>query len=91
MRATPRWVAWHHWFAMVIDFITWSERAAENRLGEYATDVKIRELLARHALFFRQSAGQLGVAAFHSDMGSKPDVLQSLIDWGRMHVSFTET
>ena len=90
LRATPCWVAWHHWFALVIDFITWSERAAENRLGEYATDVKIRELLARHALFFRQSAGELGTAAFQCEMGSYPDVLRSLVDWAHTQVSLTE-
>jgi hypothetical protein len=83
LRIRPRWVAWHHWFAFVIDYITWSEKAATRQLGDYAIDVKIRELIARHALFFRHSAHELSAAAFHGEMGSYAGVLRSLIEWAQ--------
>jgi hypothetical protein len=79
----PRWVAWHHWFALVIGLLASSEHAALNNLGEYATDVKIRQLIARHAHFFRSAAGELSAAAFRNERGTYPEVLQALLEWAR--------
>ncbi len=81
LKARPRWVTWHHWFAFVIDYITWCDKVRKKDLGEYAIDVKVRELVARHDLFFRYSGHQLGVSAFQSEVGSYPEVVNSLIAW----------
>lgn len=80
---SPRWTPWHHWFALVADLTMWSEHAATRSLGDYAAEVKVRELLERHALFFRSAANELSASAFRSDRGSSLDVLGSLIGWVR--------
>jgi hypothetical protein len=81
LQSQPRWVAWHHWFALVIGLLAWSEQAARKQIGEYATDVQIRELVARHAVFFRSSAGELSATAFLNERGSYPEVLHALLEW----------
>jgi hypothetical protein len=82
----PRWLPWHHWFAFVIDYVTWLRRAARKRLGDYALDVKIRELSTRHDLFFRYFAHELDALAFQKDMGSSKAILRTLIGWAREHL-----
>ena len=81
LKAEPVWVTWHHWFAFVIDYITWCGEARTNDLGDYVIDVRVRELIARHQLFFRYSGHQLGVNAFQREVGSYPEVINSLIAW----------
>ncbi len=81
LNAQPRWVTWHHWFAFAIDYITWREKPRTKKLSEYAMDVKTRELVARHDLFFRYSAHELSAAAFQREVGSYPAVLKSLVEW----------
>lgn len=90
LKIRPRWVTWHHWFAFVIDYITWCETARAKHLGEYAIDVKIRELVARHGLFFRYAGHELDPVAFQSDVGSYAAVLDSLIDWARRQERYSE-
>ncbi len=81
MKALPRWVGWHQWFTLVVDLITSIERASQKKLGDYARDVRIREVLARHPLFFRNSANELSAVAFMDEKGSYPDVLGALVNW----------
>lgn len=84
LQLPSRWLPWHHWFAFVIDYITLEDRANEKELGDYALDVRVRELVARHDLFFRYSANALGAAAFHTEMGSYPSVIDALLAWAQL-------
>lgn len=83
LEEVPRWAAWHHWFALVTDLVAWTTTAREVALSEYATDVQLRELTARHQLFFRQAAHELGRAAFQKGVGSYRGLIDSLLQWAQ--------
>ncbi len=83
LRERPLWVAWHFWFALVADYLAWADKVKGKSLGDYAIDVKLRELLARHELFFRYVAHELLPVAFLSEVGDYPGRIRSLIEWAR--------
>jgi len=83
LRERPLWVAWHLWFALVVDYLAWADNVKEKSLGDYAIDVKLRELLAGHELFFRYAAHELPPVAFVSEVGDYPGRIRSLIEWAR--------
>jgi hypothetical protein len=83
LRERPVWIAWHLWFALVVDYLAWAESVKEKSLGDYAIDVKLRELLARHELFFRYAAHELPPAAFVSEVGDYAGRIRSLIESAR--------
>jgi hypothetical protein len=77
----PHWATWHHWFAFAIDYIAWCDKARAKEIGDYATDVKIRELIARHDLFYRYSSSSFGSAAVREGVGSYTKAIDALIGW----------
>ena len=79
----PHWATWHHWFAFAIDYIAWCDKARAKEIGDYAMDVKVRELIARHDLFYRYSSQSLGAAAVREGVGSYTKAIDELIDWPR--------
>ncbi len=79
----PHWATWHHWFAFAIDYIAWCDKARAKEIGDYAMDVKVRELIARHDLFYRYSSQTLGAAAVREGVGSYTKAIDALIDWPR--------
>lgn len=81
IKTLPQWVGWHQWFALIVDLITSIDHASKKKLGDYALDVRIREVLARHPLFFRNSANELSAVAFLDEKGSYPYVLGALASW----------
>jgi hypothetical protein len=82
-RERPLWVAWHLWFALVVNHLAWAEEVKEKPLGDYAIDVKLRGLLARHELLFRYAAHELPPVACVSEVGDYPGRIRSLIEWAR--------
>ena len=83
LRERPLWVAWHLWFALVVDYLSWADTVKQKSLGDYAIDVKLRELLARHELFSRYAAHELPPVAFVSEVDDYQGRIQALIDWAR--------
>jgi hypothetical protein len=81
LRHRPRWVAWHQWFSFVIDFANWVRKNSRRGLSDYALDVKVRELVAHHSLFFRYAAHELDTPALESDLGSAPAIMKSVLRW----------
>ncbi len=81
LKTRPRWVTWHHCFAFVIDYMLWCERPRTKELGDYALDVKIREIIARHDVFVRSAAIDIGTSAVQQGVGSYAAVLETLITW----------
>jgi hypothetical protein len=66
-----------------VDYLAWTDRLKAKPVGDYAIDVKLRELLARHELFFRYAAHELPPVAFVSEVGDYPGRIRSLIEWAR--------
>lgn len=83
IRRRPRWVNWQQWFALVVEIVAWTERARRKELGSYAVDVGMRELVSRHAPFFRSAAHELEPIAFQLEMGSYPGAIESLVSWAK--------
>lgn len=79
----PHWATWHHWFAFAIDYVTWSDALRAKPIGDYAIDVKARELIARHDLFYRHAAQSLDMSAVSEGVGSYSKAIELLIRWPR--------
>lgn len=87
LASRPVWVNWHHWFAMVIDIISWTEHANAKQLSDYAMDVGMRELAERHVMFFRLTAHELDAAAFRRQLGNYPASIEALVTWAQRQAS----
>ncbi len=83
LRRRPSWVGWNQWFALVVELLSLSTRARTKAIGPYAVDVGMRELVHRHAGFFRSSAHELEPTAFRLEMGDYPAAIESLVAWAR--------
>jgi hypothetical protein len=81
--AEPHWATWHHWFAFAIDYVAWSDKLRAKPIGDYAMDVKARELIGRHDLFYRYASQSLGAAAVRDGGGSASKALDALAAWPR--------
>lgn len=79
----PHWATWHHWFAFAIDYVTWSNKLRAKPIGDYAMDVKARELIARHDLFYRYASQSLGAVAVRESVGSYTKAIEALAEWPR--------
>jgi hypothetical protein len=79
----PHWATWHHWFAFAIDYVAWSDVLRVRPIGDYAVDVKARDLIARHELFYRYASQSFGASAVSEGVGSYAKAIEALITWPR--------
>ena len=86
----PRWTPWHHWFAFVIDLITWSDTESNKQISAYAADVHVRKLVEKHHQFLRLSAHELNTDTFLIGMGSSTKVLNGLVEGAEKQSQMTE-
>ena len=77
------WATWHHWFAFAIDYVAWSDKVRTKQIGDYALDVKARELIVRHDLFYRYASQSLGAVSVLERMGSYTKAIDALRAWPR--------
>ena len=58
----------------------WGNKLRAKPIGDYAMDVKARELIARHDLFYRYASQSLGAVAVRESVGSYTKAIEALAE-----------